>query len=209
MNPKFYSLPKEKQLKIINAGYRIFSQNSYKKSPMSEIASYAGISKSLLFYYFKNKKELYLFLLKNAEETTLTHLHDYQCYDEEDFFEIMRKGLKAKVKMIKKYPDLAAFTIKGYYETNEEIVSEIQEIIGRNVSFKRNAEKFKLNPDQFIPNLDLKMMYLDIYLASEGYLFEKTQQSKFDVDMVEKDFERLIEFWKSIYLKKENSDESN
>lgn len=60
MNEKFFSLPKEKQLAIINAGYRVFSQNTYKKSPMSEIAAEAGISKSLLFHYFHNyisKKE--------------------------------------------------------------------------------------------------------------------------------------------------------
>ena len=42
MNPKFYSLPEEKQKAIINAGYRVFSQNSYKNSPMSEIAAAAG-----------------------------------------------------------------------------------------------------------------------------------------------------------------------
>ena len=45
MNDKFFSLPEEKQLAIINAGYRVFSQNSYKKSPMSEIAAEAGISR--------------------------------------------------------------------------------------------------------------------------------------------------------------------
>ena len=55
MNEKFFSLPIEKQEAIINAGYRVFSENSYKKSPMSEIADAAGISKSLLFYYFHNK----------------------------------------------------------------------------------------------------------------------------------------------------------
>ncbi len=56
MNEKFYSLPEEKQQKIINAGFRVFSQNSYKKSPMNEIADCAGISKSLLFHYFHNKR---------------------------------------------------------------------------------------------------------------------------------------------------------
>ena len=56
MNEKFFNLPVEKQERIINAGYRVFSQNSYKKSPMSEIADAAGISKSLLFHYFLNKK---------------------------------------------------------------------------------------------------------------------------------------------------------
>ena len=65
MNPKFFALPEEKRRAIINAGYRVFSQNSYKKSPVSEIADAAGISKALLFHYFHNKKELYLFLVDN------------------------------------------------------------------------------------------------------------------------------------------------
>ena len=38
MNERFYQLPDEKQKKIINAGFSVFSRNSYKKSPMSEIA---------------------------------------------------------------------------------------------------------------------------------------------------------------------------
>lgn len=57
MNERFCLLPTEKQQAIINAGYRVFSQNSYKNSPMSEIADAAGISKSLLFHYFRNKME--------------------------------------------------------------------------------------------------------------------------------------------------------
>ncbi len=109
MNEKFFSLPEEKQRTIINAGYRVFSQNSYKNSPMSEIAQAAGISKSLLFHYFHNKKELY-----------------------------------------------------------------------------------------FIP-----MMYRDMYWASEGYLWEMVQRGDVDMAQMEEDFTKLIEFWKSIYLRKE------
>ena len=55
MNERFFSLPEEKRQAIFNAGYRVFSRNSYKNSPMSEIAGDAGISKSLLFHYFRNK----------------------------------------------------------------------------------------------------------------------------------------------------------
>ena len=56
MNEKFFALPIQKQEAILNAGFCVFSQNSYKKSPTSEIADAAGISKSLLFHYFYNKK---------------------------------------------------------------------------------------------------------------------------------------------------------
>lgn len=51
MNDKFYNLPEEKQLLIINAAYKVFAKNSYKKAPMSEIAEEAQISKALLFHY--------------------------------------------------------------------------------------------------------------------------------------------------------------
>lgn len=47
MNEKFFSLSAQKQQAILNAGYRVFSQNSYGKSPMREIAEEAGISKAL------------------------------------------------------------------------------------------------------------------------------------------------------------------
>ena len=32
MNEKFYALPQEKQDRILNAGFRVFAKNSYKKS---------------------------------------------------------------------------------------------------------------------------------------------------------------------------------
>lgn len=59
MNERFYSLPKEKLNEIINAAYEVFSGHSYKKSAVGKIAEEAGISKSLLFYYFRDKKDLY------------------------------------------------------------------------------------------------------------------------------------------------------
>lgn len=50
MNPKFFQLPEEKQQQIINAAYKVFAGNSYKKAPMPEIADECGISKALLFF---------------------------------------------------------------------------------------------------------------------------------------------------------------
>lgn len=49
MNQRFFSLPAEKQQATINAGHRLFSQNSYKNSPMSEIS--AAIQESYHKYF--------------------------------------------------------------------------------------------------------------------------------------------------------------
>lgn len=70
MNERFFLLSEDKRNKIINVGFRLFSQYSYKNSPMSQISSEADISKPLLFCYFRNKRELYLFLCRNSTERT-------------------------------------------------------------------------------------------------------------------------------------------
>ena len=201
MNEKFFNLSEEKKLSIINAGYRVFAENSYKKSPVSEIAAEAGISKSLLFHYFKNKKELYLYLLKYAAEITFTYLYDYQCFDEEDIFEIMLRGLTAKINMMKKYPDLTRFSLRAYYETDPEVADGIKNLIGRAASFETNSSRMKLDPSKFKDGLDLEMMYNDMYFASEGYLWENTRSGIIDVDKAEEDFRKMINFWKTLYLK--------
>lgn len=203
MNDKFFSLPIEKQEAIVNAGFRVFSQNSYKKSPMSEIADAASISKSLLFYYFHNKKEFYLFLLEKCAQITVEALEKSGCYDQKDLFEAMYRGVKVKMEIMRRYPDWGTFIMKAFYEKDPEVRGEVQASIEKYADFKENAKRLNFDSDQFIPGLDVEMMYQDMYWASEGYLWEVLQRGPVNVDEVEKDFMRLLEFWKSIYLRKE------
>ncbi len=203
MNQKFFSLPDEKQQAILNAGYRVFSRNSYRNSPMSEIAEAAGISKSLLFHYFHNKKELYLFLWDKCAETTIEYMTRYGCYGQTELFESMERGMRAKMEIIRLYPDMGAFTIRAFYEKDEEICSAIQESYHRYFSLKADKTRLNLDPSQFVPGLDVGMMYREMYWASEGYLWETVQAGGMDVERMERDFKKLIAFWKSIYLRKE------
>ena len=204
MNEKFFSLPAEKQQAIINAGYRVFSHNSYKNSPMSEIAGAAGISKSLLFHYFRNKMELYLFLWNKCAETTIEFLTRYNCYGQKDLFESMERGMKAKMEIIRLYPDMGSFTIKAFYEKDPAISAAIQESYRKYFNLKADRTRLNFDPEQFIPGLDVAMMYREMYWAAEGYLWEAVQRGETDAAKMEKDFRKLIEFWKSIYLRKEN-----
>ena len=203
MNERFFLLPEEKQQAIINAGYRVFSRNCYKNSPMSEIAEAAGISKSLLFHYFHNKKELYLFLWEKCARITIEFLTRYDCYSQGELFESMERGMRAKMEIIRLYPDMGNFTIKAFYETDPEINAAVQESYHRHFNWKADRARVNFNPEQFIPGLDIQMMYREMYWASEGYLWEMVQRGDVDVEQMEKDFKRLMEFWKSVYLRKE------
>lgn len=202
MNERFFSLPPEKQQAMLNAGYRVFSRNSYKNSPMSEIAAAAGISKSLLFHYFHNKKELYLFLWDKCARLTIEFLTKYDCYGQMELFESMERGMRAKLEIIRLYPDMAAFTIKAFYEKDAEISVAIQESYHKYFNLKEDKARLNFDPEQFVPGLDISMMYREMYWASEGYLWEMVQRGDIDISRMEKDFTKLIEFWKSIYLRK-------
>lgn len=149
MNERFYALPPEKQQAIINAGYRVFSQNSFKNSPMSEIAAEAGISKSLLFHYFHNKKELYLFLWDKCAETTIEFLTRYGCYGQTELFESMERSMRAKMEIIRLYPDMGNFTIKAFYEKDAGISAAIQESYHRYYNLKADKTRLNLDPSQF------------------------------------------------------------
>lgn len=203
MNERFFSLPENKQQAIINAGYRVFSHNSYKNSPMSEIADAAGISKSLLFHYFHNKKELYLFLWDKCAELTIEYLTKNDCYGQKDLFEAMERGMRAKMELIRLYPDMAAFTIQAFYEKDAEINAAVQKSYHKYFNLKADKTRMNLNPEQFVPGIDIAMMYREMYWASEGYLWEMVQRGNMEFDRMEQDFTKLMAFWKSIYLRKE------
>ena len=201
MNDKFFALPQDKQDRILNAGYRVFSQNSYKKSPMNEIALEADISKSLLFFYFKNKKEFYVFLMQTAADTTRDCLIKSGCYQETDIFEMMYKALEAKIRLMRQYPDMSNFSLKAYYEEDEEVKAEIQKIIAPFTKLSTNTTIPPLVPSVYKEGIDLRLMYQDMYLASEGYMYQMQNTGKIDIDKVLKDYRELIDFWKKLYLR--------
>lgn len=74
MSEKFQKLPEERQLAIINAAMEVFAQNEYNRASTDLIAAKAGISKGLLFYYFHNKRELYLYVYHYAAKIAAPRL---------------------------------------------------------------------------------------------------------------------------------------
>ena len=201
MNDKFYSRPKEKQDRIINAGFRVFSRNSYKKSPVQEIAQEAGISKSLLFFYFRNKKELYLFLWKNVEEPVTGVLDESDTANATDLFDLMYQSLITKVKLLHDYPDIMNFSVKAYYENDPDIIDEIRKVVDPYTSLSTNRRIPHLDSKDFKDGLDLQKMYREIYFASEGFLWQMSRKGDIDVEKVIKEYKQMVDFWRYIFLK--------
>ena len=201
MNDKFFALPREKQDRIINAGFHVFSRNSYKKSPVQEIAVEAGISKSLLFFYFRNKKELYLYLWRRVEELVLETLDNSDIAGTKDIFDMMYQSLKIKVTLIKDYPDIMNFSVKAYYEDDPDVRDDIRKRVNPYTNLTTNKRMPHLDPKDFKEGLDLGKMYREIYMASEGYLWQVSQQRNINADRVIRDYKEMVDFWRVLFLK--------
>ncbi len=206
MNPKFYTLPQEKQRAILNAGFHVFSQNTYKKSPMSEIAEAAGISKALLFHYFQNKKELYLFLWDTCARITVEEMTKSGAYEQTDLFGSMDHGMQAKLRLMRQYPDIGVFAVRAFYEKDQEVSADIQKSMGQYLNAHAAKKLAKLDPEDFIPGIDLQMMYREMYWASEECLWEYIQRGVMDINAMEQDYRALLDFWKKVYLRREREE---
>lgn len=169
MNEKFFKLPCEKQNIIINAGYQVFACFPYKKAPMSLVAETANISKSLLFHYFENKKDYYLFLFENAIATVKADMGDY-FFSTDDFFEILSITSRIRIQSMQRHPYIWKFIMSAYYE-NENIIEKELTIFKKHMTQNSkdivlahiNQKKFK-NPE------NISTLYDIILYMSEGYI---------------------------------------
>ena len=112
---------------------------------------------------------------------------------------MMYRGMQAKMEIIRKYPDMARFVIKAYYEKDPAVCDDIRQSYQKLLNMKSKATLMKLEPEKFMPGLNLQMMYREMFWAAEGYLWEKVQQGSLNMEKMEDDFGKLIEFWKSVY----------
>ena len=176
MNEKFYALSVEKQSQILNAAYKVFATNQYKKAPTSEIAAEAGISKSLLFHYFHNKRELYLFLWNYAADLT------------------------------RKYTFLSLFSINSYFETEPDIQSIIQQNVQDATLTTLEMLLSILNLDFIRKDIEFVRIYKEILYASDGMLKYWYRTGNYDVTTFEQEYLEMINHWEMVYGKGTKND---
>jgi len=201
MNDKFFSLSEEKQLAIINAGYKVFGNNKYNKAPVSEIAEAGGISKALLFHYFENKMEFYIFLWEKAEEISNELKDTYKIYDTDDYFESLKRGLYCKCELMRKYPYMTLFSITAFYEDDQEVRNAIQSKIKKSTDDAFVKMMARLDKNQFRSDVSFESIYREILYSSEGLLSNWYRRPEMNVDAFEKEYLELIEHWKIVYKK--------
>lgn len=125
MEEIFKNIDIEKKDRIINSALEEFSKNSFNKASTNNIVKNAGISKGLLYHYFKSKKNLYEYLETFAIETVINTILDEIHWEESDLFSRIKHIILLKIKICVRYPYLVSFS-KTMYE--KRTIDEIKKL---------------------------------------------------------------------------------
>ena len=116
--PKQYEeIRDEKRNLIMDVALEHFASDGYHNTTISQIARYAGISKGLLFHYFRNKQELYNYLENFVFQKMMDVILEEIDWNESDIFNRIKQIAIIKMEVISKYPGIETFG-KVIYEKN-------------------------------------------------------------------------------------------
>lgn len=203
-NKDFMALPEDKRRRLINAGFKVFGANEYKKASTENIAREAGISKGYLFYYFRNKKSLYLFLYDVAIEITRRQVLDSEFREMTDFFDMMAYSARRKAQLSVEYPYLTDFIVRAFFSQREEVSSELQQKILEDTEKSYREAFLHLDLSRFKDGVDPAYVIRILHWMSDGYLQKLQRQGrKLNVDEMVKDFDDMLTFMKSLCYREE------
>ncbi|WP_334110044.1 TetR/AcrR family transcriptional regulator [Anoxybacillus sp.] len=143
MYEAFERQQEDKKKLIIRTAIEEFVQNGYEHASTDVITSRAGISKGLLFHYFKSKKNLYLYVVHYAKalltEKTMEAVNELRC---SDFFERIKQILLIKQRVFMKYPNETQLVIDAVANPPKVVKKEMEQLLAEH--YETYAEDFQL-----------------------------------------------------------------
>lgn len=200
---KFLYLPMDKQNSIINGALRTFGNNGYKKSSVSDIAEAAGISKAMVFHYFGTKKALYLYLVTMSCNLIMDEINDKFDSTITDFFDRIIFSSNIKVSVMKKHPDIISFLYSVYFETEEDVKEEIQEILSQGEDIRSKIAFDGVDTSKFKDGIDVKSVMKMLMWMAEGFVNNLNMKTEMDLDVIFEEFFECVNIMKKNFYKEE------
>lgn len=202
---KFESLPDERQEAIVNAGVELFGRNDYKNASTDAIARKAGISKGLLFFYFKNKKEFYLYLMERLMDKMTDLVVDDGFYEIDDFFELMEYSAHKKKDMFEKMsPFMLDFSIRAFYPEHKDIKDTMDGWTQAQVDLMFSRFFKNVRFDRFRDDVSPRRVLDMLIWMADGYLHQQRCLKKpIDIDALMDEFAEWCAMLKAYAYKEE------
>lgn len=204
MNPKFFHLPPERQDLIRSSAMLEFGEGSFKKTSADAIAKRAGISKGLLFHYFKDKRELYLYLFQYALDVCVRQ-YMLKTYDlgETDFFLALEMGQKIKMDMVRRYPGLFRFVMRAYYEGDSVLSPKLRKELDSLLESTTGDFLARMDLYKFKDGVDPWEVIRLLTLAAEGMMVRTKAYTAEEIESLFAEYKKYADMLRTHLYKEE------
>lgn len=160
--PTLSNDPKEQI--ILEAALYEFAENGYTGASTRLIAKRAGVAHGLMYYYFKDKKTLFLHLCRLLREWIVGFVYDGT--ETGDLFETMLILCKRKLELFSAYPAAYRVVMEEIRFFPREFKAD-GKVIKQDISFWPKAAQHEFSPYQA---QTLEIMELALEAMGERYL---------------------------------------
>lgn len=190
----FDALPPERQEAIMRASLEGFGRHDYKGARTADIARRAGMSKGLLFFYFRDKRSLYLRTLDYLTDRTIELVVDEDFYAIDDFFDLMLYAGEQKVASLSRWPWALEFAVRAFYADHRDIRQAAAQWTNHQVDVM--FDRFFKNVDfsRFRDDVDPREVLDMLIMLGDGYLHQRlSSREPIDLDALMDAYRRWCE----------------
>ncbi|NMB19384.1 MAG: TetR/AcrR family transcriptional regulator [Firmicutes bacterium] len=143
----------EKQRRIMDAVLKEFAEHGYLNASTNRMVQEAQIGKGMLFYYFKNKEELFRYAFEYSLDYIAKAYVETMDYMEPDFITRYTKALRAKMEAYVRNPLAMTFVAEIYLkrdgaEVAQDLYDRLEEMTNRgHHKLFSNVDTTRFRPD--------------------------------------------------------------
>lgn len=212
MHKNFEKLPEDKRKRIINACIKEFSKGSYDNASTNNIVKEAGISKGALFVYFKNKKDLYLYILDWTIKYYIEYMQNRIKINNPDLFQRILDWAQLKITVSTEEPVIYNFFASAFFNVPETLKDDIKERYEKLYETGCRLSEEGIDFSKFREDIDRQKSLDLIMLSLNGILDKKIKSCKASVDngyaKRQQSYEELKDYaaiLKKVFYKQESS----
>ncbi len=186
----------KKVSKIMLAAYKEFGSFGIDKASLNNILKQASTSKGVFYHYFKDKEELYNFLIFHTIKISVEEMEDKMNWDETDFLKRVRESTILRMNIIRKYP----YAFDFFKNVNKEkIVEYKKDLVSENNDFRRKFYEDNLNFKSLKNSSDkdkiIKLTRYTIRGITQVYTNAAFQSNQvLDIDEYTKEIDTFLDF---------------
>lgn len=173
LDDSFEQLDPQRQEAVVRASVEAFGRHAYKDASTDDIARAAGMSKGLLFFYCKNKKQLYLRTMDYLYDKVVELVVDDRFWEIDDFFELMEYSATQKAKVINRFPWTLEFCLRAYYPEHRDVKDLLNNWTQKHIDLMINRFFVNVNLSKFRDDEDPRHVLNMVIWLADGWINQR------------------------------------